>query len=415
MDKEIIKENIKKICSEVTPFDKKSFEDRTKPSKLFFTNKTLVRIEDLSLRAFYEVLNELMSDDFIKRNFTGKYVEKKLEELIVKIMNRKEDIRFDELDDELDRFRESIKKDISERTFIYPIVNLKITKPIVMGNVTFISFSEEHKSIKEHCFKILETSKSPKEVVESMKKQDEDTFKFLNQFVCAKVNIRGEASKCIESGYEIVERSLDVLRLYVPLNVYSGKGFVGVFGDLTATKALVLYFDDRNFSWHHEIKGFLLPFEIKNEYIKLMEDNGLSRINHMLTRSRNNFENSLITAMHWFGKAIKNVEDKDRFLCFFIALETLLVKDKNEPVVNCLRERIAFLLEKKKERRIQLSKIIRDLYDLRSRIVHSGLMEVPPRDMRQLHLITQQVVLTLVNGKMFSGRDDFFACVEELK
>jgi hypothetical protein len=415
VDKEKIKENLQKICSGTRELDQKAFEDMTRPNKLFFSDKMLVKLEDTSLEAFYNILNEFMKDDFISKNFTVDYIEKKTQQLIVTILNRDKGKRFNNLDADIVGFREAIKKDIKKWALVVPIVNLKIEKPLVIGEVTIVNFSEIRQSIREHYLKILGTSKSPKEVTDKAKEQYEDMFRFLNQFSCAKFNLEVESLKAVELGRRLVERALDVLRLYVPLNVYSTRTYVGILGELVTTKTPILLYHDSNASSRHEAKGFLLPFEITGEFVKVMEQNGLSKISGILRNPGNDFENSLITAIHWFGKAIKNVEDKDRFIYFFTALETLLIKDKNEPIVNCLSERIAFLLEKEKIRRIDLSKIMKDLYDTRSKIVHSGLDEVPPRDIKQLHLITQQVLLTLVNGKNYSHRDEFFKYLDELK
>jgi len=415
VDKEKIKINIEQICLEMKKQDKESTEDFTKPNKLFFNNKTLVKLEDTSLEAFYNILNEFMNDDFINKNFTISYIEKKIQQLIVKILKRDEKERLNDLDAEISKFREIIKKDIKKWTFIVPIINLKIVKPLTIGEVTFVNFSEEHSSIKDHYFKILAKSKSPKKVIDEVKGHYANMFQFLNRFSCAKVSLEGESTKAIELCFRLVERTLDVFRLYAPLDIYSSKAYIGILGDLVTTKTTILVYNDSNSSSHHEARGFLLPFEIDAKFIKVTEKNGLLKISDILSRPRNDFENSIITAIHWFGKAIKNVEDKDRFIYFFIALETLLIKDKNESIINCLSERTAFLFEKERDRRIDISRLMKDLYETRSKIVHSGLDEVPPKDMKQMHLITQQVLLTLINGENYSHRSDFFKYLDELK
>ncbi len=415
MDNYKITENIKKICSNIQPLTKKSFEYTIKPSKLFSSDNALVKIEDLDLSAFYEILNEYMNDDFIKKNFTSKYIETKLGKLIIKIIKKDETKRFDNLEKEISDFKEEIKKDIKEYTLIFPIINLKIEKEIKIGEIHFFKFSEKLDSIKKSFFSIISKSKIPKKEIEVIQNLWTEKLNYLKDFVCAEIKLKAEQSRCLELGYELVEKSLDVLRLYVPLNVHSMKSYCGVLGDLAPTKSTILYYDQKTFSFHEEFKGFLAPFEVTEAYIKIMEEKEFSVINKILNNKRNNFENSLLTAIHWFGKSIKNVEDKDRFIYFCVALETLLIKNKDESIVSSLRERVAFVLEKDKERRILLSKIIRDLYDLRSKIIHKGLSQIPQKDMIQLHMITQQLILKLINGKIYENRDKFFGYLEELK
>jgi len=415
MDKEKIKYNLKKIFEDVKEFDKKAFENFTKPSKLFFNKGTLIKIEDLSLDAYYEILNELMNDDFIKKNFSEKFIDKKLQNFIVKIF-LKQNERFSDLDSELNCFREEIKKDIKEWIIVVPIVNLNLEKSIKIGDIKFFNFKEQRENIKKHYFRILDRTKSPEAVKRTLKEEYEKMFNFLDSLSCAKLIIKAEFYKSLEIGYSKVEQALDVFRIYVPINVFSQRSFTGVLGDIVSTNSLILFYNNSECSSEHQAKGFLFPLEVDNSFIKIMEDNGLSKINFILTKIKpNKFEMSLITALHWFGKAIKNIEDKDRFVYFFVALESIFIKDRTEPINKNLAERTAFLLESEPSRRIQLSKIIIDLYDLRSEIVHHGLIDVSPKDMKQLFLITQQVILNLINNPIFENRDEFFERLEEIK
>lgn len=79
----------------------------------------------------------------------------------------------------------------------------------------------------------------------------------------------------------------------------------------------------------------------------------------------------------WLGKSIQTKDIEDGFLQVAISLECLLSRQEKgyfiHPSITAnLAETLSFIIAKKKERRIEIYKKLKQFYGIRSSIVHSG-------------------------------------------
>jgi hypothetical protein len=79
-----------------------------------------------------------------------------------------------------------------------------------------------------------------------------------------------------------------------------------------------------------------------------------------------------------------------------IALESLLGASDNEPLRATLSERSAFLLSDDPRLRAKASKLVRDFYDVRSRIVHGGQKIQLTQSIRLLEAVDRLVFLLMI-------------------
>lgn len=80
----------------------------------------------------------------------------------------------------------------------------------------------------------------------------------------------------------------------------------------------------------------------------------------------------LTACLNWmFESRLEHVPDA-AIVKSAIALETLLIADKNEPLGRTLSERAAFILGNSLDRRREVSRCVRRFYDARSAVVHGG-------------------------------------------
>lgn len=83
----------------------------------------------------------------------------------------------------------------------------------------------------------------------------------------------------------------------------------------------------------------------------------------------------------WLARGRQSEDRAERFLFFFTALEALLSnEDKAAPVVQTIARHAASILTDCHEDRAKNAKLIRDLYALRSALVHSGMRKVSMRE-----------------------------------
>jgi len=88
-------------------------------------------------------------------------------------------------------------------------------------------------------------------------------------------------------------------------------------------------------------------------------------------------------ALGWMTRARSAISLPERFILFFTALEGLLTHDdKNAPVTETIARNVATILAIP-ENRFFIYKRMKDLYGIRSTLVHSGKREVSQTDCNQ--------------------------------
>lgn len=95
-----------------------------------------------------------------------------------------------------------------------------------------------------------------------------------------------------------------------------------------------------------------------------------SFVNHIFFRSDAIFSR-IRSALYFFTKGLNTGDRVLEFVSYVIALEALFSKDKNTPIKITLAEYTALLCYPK-AKRLAMHNAIRDIYDVRSKLVHTG-------------------------------------------
>ena len=191
----------------------------------------------------------------------------------------------------------------------------------------------------------------------------------------------------------------------------------------------------------HEKVGYLFEYELDKNRIKFMKKNGFDKLNKILKKSKlNDFESKLLTSIYWFGEAMNLVISHDkskihekrkgkhdnleyfkmgeRYLKLFTSLECILIFNDSEPITNNISERSALLLVKKYTDRKKIKKDVKELYKIRSKIVHHGEVFVSKYDLAYLTNIVQALIITLIKMKdkhSIKTHQDLYEYLEKIK
>ena len=100
---------------------------------------------------------------------------------------------------------------------------------------------------------------------------------------------------------------------------------------------------------------------------------GLDAIGRVLARSdRSKFETRAIKALALYSEGVLKQTITERLLYYFVALESILLKDSNESIQKNIGDRLAFYLETEEKERRAIAKNVLDVYKARSRFIHHG-------------------------------------------
>ncbi len=123
----------------------------------------------------------------------------------------------------------------------------------------------------------------------------------------------------------------------------------------------------------------------------------LDRVRQVLQESpRSSLSELLITSLRWAGRGVTEPVREREFLDYAIAIETLVVPDQDVELAYRLRLRAAHLLSSSIEGREQVIRSLSRLYEIRSRIVHSGSFEVVDKDLRDLRYLAKSVIIRVL-------------------
>lgn len=125
-------------------------------------------------------------------------------------------------------------------------------------------------------------------------------------------------------------------------------------------------------------------------------DSAFDRVESLLEKSRNEVEELLLTAVRWAGRATVATTREEAFLLFAIALECLILPKEKDELRYRLSQRVARLCREDMDQRLELAKRTKKLYDVRSKIVHSGHYEVTEDERDEIRIAARVVILRLL-------------------
>ena len=147
-------------------------------------------------------------------------------------------------------------------------------------------------------------------------------------------------------------------------------------------------------------------------YLEIGLDNVIDLIN---SDNLSEEEEKILIAIYWYGEAVSNFiseikgrgdfkmfndpdnliyrNSADRLLKLFVALETLLLKDDREKVVNNISERASKLISDDLSYQKKIKKDIKKIYDNRSKFVHHGIPYIHKDDLNRLTNYVRIVIL----------------------
>lgn len=423
-----------KICSDDREVDREFLENEMKT--WWYRNNISVYLDSDGLECFKKAMEEIFKNKIIKYNFPENHIEDKFKDIITETYKVPLSERRKLINDELEKLKLDFKEEIKEWAFWIPITNFKLftNQPFSIGNVNFFILDEKKGE------EITDNIKIKDEKDEQFKQDIQEHYITQNHGkVFAEAKVRGVQKYAREEAMNKIRMVINVLRLYTG----SSEENFGIVGEIIPKfyrKHFEFTIDDDYHSYPMELVGSLDEFVLTPDRIKHMKENELDLLDRMLSKQKPNyFERRLLTAIYWFGEAIgsKEFKEKDihvekpkihenleyfkfgeKYLKLFTALESILIFEDHEPITLNISERVAMLLGVNYEERKQIKKILKELYYVRSKIVHKGYSFVSKHDITDLTNVVVRVIfgLLILNEKYkFKEKNDLSEYFEKLK
>lgn len=246
--------------------------------------------------------------------------------------------------------------------------------------------------------RVIDLTLDSEEAKLSLKKEYRDRLNHRMKGACIAISLHSaEPIRAIELAKEEVRRSLDLLRLGIKATHRPQDDIrIGITGDHPSVVVEALAVSDS--SVNIEMKRVGIPLRVDASFLNALEQLGIFRVSEALVRPRcTNLEEAIIRSMHWFSVATCQDDKSNTFLLLVVSLETLFKQAQGASIASTVAEGSAFLLGKSKDQRLEISKLVRKFYGMRSSVAHSGRSSFSEIDLDRLMLIVLEVILEVVS------------------
>jgi len=374
---------------------------------------TTISIDAHGLQSLYNVTQALgVQRPQIASNYSEEYIENKLIDIIITCHSLPTATLDSQLRKEIRSLIIKLQNTVESWVLFVPIINLKF--------VNFRKFSiglVDLYDVNFNTIKYLQSKFKTKIGHQSTRK----TFSELSDqgiavLAIAKVEA-GEIGKAKTKAVSTVESALNVLRLYNFTSKFgTQREFYGAFWDEA------LYWKNlTTSSVGSSFKALSIPqvhaFKLDKTMLKLIRKHQLSDFNRLLTRSPpTKLESKLLTSIHWYGLAIKDAQEVDKFVKLIVSLEALLLNKNDKFKKHLLADRAAFILGKDKDAREKIFDLITKSYSLRGDIVHEGILDFSNEETENLLSVLRALIFKMAKlSEKVSDLEEISKKIKETK
>ena len=415
-------EIIKKVSSFIESLQNIEDNSSVQEFELFFSivdEGTLLLSGD-DAKNYRETLRSLI--EFVKdETISQKGIEDLFQKTILSVIDIKEKRKEKTFDQRLKEALNDLIKSLTATPIafkvFYPVHGLVIdNSSIHVGNVQFCRFNDYSLRVFTKLLESGDGDDNDKKIKAYITDQIKETE--INGKPVGLITVKAvdpEAAKLL--ALKELSITLDVINFFSDLVPYQ-KGCIYLPGDSERLAIDILVISEgENPKWTFgkSVVGQIMPFS----FSKLLEADkkqklGFRKVNKLLGKKRNGLEDKLISAMQWAGKATVERRKEESFLLYAISLESLVLADNEKDELKYrLRQRVVHLISKKdKESRERVFQKAGELYDIRSKIVHSGDYQVTDADLSLMRYYSKSCILRILNKKPFSTMESVDSLVK---
>jgi hypothetical protein len=265
------------------------------------------------------------------------------------------------------------EKQIKEMEVWIPISLLYIESPFILGKITFRAITKAMVDDWENSAKAKLTE--PEES-DSVKQFFERIRKEIQGLATATIKVQAEPRRAYEIAAEESEKAMNMLRIFTPANFHPSKiCYSAPWGKQHQDSDRYLLVQDGKIIGH--TSGFSdksrVHWNLSNEELQMNIDAGLGVLSNLLKADRlTDFQKTVLEALFLYSRSSLAKQLSDRLVYILVALESVFLKDSNEPIQDNISLRMAYMQPISVEERRAITRNVRATYSLRSSFIHHG-------------------------------------------
>ena len=193
----------------------------------------------------------------------------------------------------------------------------------------------------------------------------------------ASMHLALERAKAFETAEEAIQDALDLLGFFgLDLHEAPGELPAQVWGQVPGYGAPPAWINVlRSAGCRVLFPRRTVSRSITKTALRKMETLGFGWASAALAKrsiDRSPLERGVLLAIKWIVEGTADYSAASKVVKNVLAMETLLLAGRDRPVASTLAERLALLLGKNKSHRIEIDRVAKRLYRVRSQVVHRG-------------------------------------------
>lgn len=289
------------------------------------------------------------------------------------------------------------KQLIDKYEILIPIELLHIEKSFSIGKITFNSFSKE--AIDDLASRAVSQAQDTRQQELARMLFDKRIREFQGHAVGI-FSIEAEPERAYEIAVEETNTALSMLRIFSPtsrepLSYYP----CAVWGSSSIRHGYLIALKEGSLN-QLTIKTLdrrPMPEYLDSQTIDDSLSAGLSTLHGLLEEKKlNSFQEKLLDSLILYSRSVISKDIADKLVYILVSLESIFLRNNSEPIQQNLGERIAFLIGSSLDQCKRIIRVIREVYNLRSRFVHHGGSIDDYETMREFMLYAWQAVVLLI-------------------
>ena len=360
-------------------------------------------------RYFIHLLEQIQKNKAIKEFLSKEFLETVIFEWMEKRYKNQTKLEM------WDYVSSECEREIIEIEIWIPIAMTQIESQIEIGEVIIKHFS---KAIIDESY--LEAIKGrTTDEIENLTTLFNNFRKDVQGYAVAIVKVIGEKNRAKERAFEKVEQALSFLRLFSPACIIpEAISYTVVKGKENLESNM--YFTNRNNKLIGDKHGYVRnPFlwKIDNQQIEQIFNDGLKILNNLLLdNQKNEFIEKLFDSLYIYSRCTLAKNLSDKLIYIHVSLESILLRDENEPIAQNIGDRIAYAIARKGNERRDIVHKVKKAYELRSKFIHHGIQINDIETMQSFMEIAWVFFhFLIINGNKFKTKEEMLNTLDELK
>lgn len=303
---------------------------------------------------------------------------------------------------------------IQEFEIWIPIAMLHIQSEIKIGRITLKTITKE--ILDRWCSDVENKSPSNNHKIHEYFDNEQ---KVLQGLAASIIKLIAEPQRAFEIALEETEKSIGVLRLFSPSIILPEiTSYCTVLGkeNQESLKCFILkekkYYQSTSALVDKSNKPWIIGDSDLSMFKEILDilDNLLARTN--ITEFQDKVLDSLL--LYSRSTLAKNLADK--LVYILVALESILLKNENEPIQQNIGERIAFFIGETADERKSIISNLKKAYNLRSLFIHHGHTVEDLETLKEFMLnVWTFFCLFIQNSNRFNSKEQLIESIEKIK